>query len=227
MDKWDACKVDFNESKLEGRLCYGGLDLSSTSDLTAFVLVFPPTADDDKYYILPYFWLPEEAVDLRVKRDHVPYDVWVRQGFFNVTSGNVVDYGYIEQFIADLSTRYKIAEIAFDRWNASYLIQRLEGEYDFEMVQFGQGFSSMSAPTKELERLTLEKKLAHNGHPVLRWCFDNLVVEQDAAGNIKPSKKKATEKIDGVVALVMGLSRAIANSAQEESVYNDRGLIFI
>lgn len=227
MDKWDACKVDFDASELEGRLCYGGLDLSSTSDLTAFVLVFPPIDDDDRYYILPYFWLPEESIDLRVRRDHVPYDVWERQGFFNVTAGNVVDYGYIEQFIAELSTRYHIAEIAFDRWNASYLIQRLEGEYDFQMVQFGQGFSSMSAPTKELERLTLEGKLAHNGHPVLRWCFDNLVVEQDPAGNIKPSKRKATEKIDGVVALVMALSRAIVHNDSAESVYNERGLIFI
>ena len=201
--------------------------MSSTSDLTAFVLVFPPIDDDDRYYILPYFWLPEESIDLRVRRDHVPYDVWERQGFFNVTEGNVVDYGYIEQFIAELSTWYHIVEIAFDRWNASYLIQRLEGEYDFQMVQFGQGFSSMSAPTKELERLTLEGKLAHNGHPVLRWCFDNLVVEQDPAGNIKPSKRKATEKIDGVVALVMALSRAIVNNDSAESVYNERGLIFI
>ena len=131
--KWDACKMDFDEHELEVRVCYGGLDLSSTTDLTAFVLVFPPNADDDKYFVLPYFWLPEETIPLRVARDHVPYDVWRKRGLLQVTDGNVVDYAAIEQFIG-------IAEIAFDRWNATYLTQRLESEHDFTMVQFGQGF---------------------------------------------------------------------------------------
>ena len=225
--KFDECKVDFDEADLEGRICYGGLDLSSTTDLTAFVLTFPPIDDDDKYFVLPYFWLPEETIPLRTNRDHVPYDLWQRRGLLNVTEGNVVDYAAIEQFIAELGERFQIAEIAFDRWNATYLIQRLEGEYNFTMVQFGQGLSSMSAPTKELERLILEKRLAHNGHDVLRWNIDNLVVEQDAAGNIKPSKRKATEKIDGAVALVMSLSRATINGANQSSVYDERGLLFI
>ncbi len=225
--KWDECKVDFDEADLEGRICYGGLDLSSTTDLTAFVLTFPPIDDDDKYFVLPYFWVPEETIDLRSRRDHVPYDTWARRGLLNVTAGNVVDYAAIEQFIAELAERYRIAEISFDRWNATYLTQRLEGEYDFTMVQFGQGFSSMSAPTKELERLILERKLAHNGNEILRWNVDNLVVETDAAGNIKPSKRKATEKIDGVVALIMSLSRATINSAGQSSVYDSRGLLFI
>ena len=228
LTKWDACKVDFDESDLEGRICYGGLDLSSTTDLTAFVLVFPPLDDDDKYFVLPYFWLPEETIPLRVARDHVPYDVWQKRGLLQVTEGNVVDYAAIENFIGELSERYRIAEIAFDRWNATYLTQRLESEHDFTMIQFGQGFSSMSPPCKELERLILEKKLAHNGHSVLRANFDNLVVEVDAAGNIKPSKKKATEKIDGVVALVMALSRALIHSGgQGTSVYDTRGLLFV
>ena len=228
MLKVEECKVDFDERDLEGRICYGGLDLSSTTDLTAFVLVFPPTADDDRYFVLPYFWLPEETIALRTSRDHVPYDIWQRQGLLQVTEGNVVDYQAIEQFISELAERYQIAEIAFDRWNATYLTQRLEGEYDFTMVQFGQGFSSMSPPTKELERLILEKKLAHNGHAALMWNFDNLVVETDAAGNIKPSKRKATERIDGVVALIMALSRALVHSADfGGSVYDSRGLLVI
>lgn len=225
--KWDDCKIDFNEHDLEGRICYGGLDLSSTTDLTAFVLVFPPIDENDKYFILPYFWLPEETIDLRSRRDHVPYDAWARRGLLNVTEGNVVDYAAIEEFISRLGEKYRIAEIAFDRWNATYLTQRLEGEYDFTMVQFGQGFSSMSAPTKELERLILEKKLVHNGHDVLRWNIDNLVVETDASGNIKPSKRKATEKIDGAVALVMALSRATLNIGTKSSIYDSRGLIFV
>lgn len=227
MAKWDACKIDFDEEYLAGRVCFGGLDLSSTSDLTAFVLVFPPTADDDRFYVLPYFWLPEETIDLRVRRDHVPYDLWRKLGIFNVTSGNVVDYSAIEQFIVKLGERFNIQRICFDRWNATHLVQRLEQEYGFEMVQFGQGYFSMSAPTKELERLILEGKLAHNGHKVLRWNMDNLAVEIDGAGNIKPSKKKATEKIDGAVALVMAISQATIYNVSRASVYDERGLIFI
>ena len=227
MLKWNACKVDFTEEDLEGRVCYGGLDLSSTTDLTAFVLVFPPTADDDRYYVLPYFWLPEETIDLRARRDHVPYAEWKQEGIFNTTEGNVVDYESIEFFIANLKNRFDIRQIAFDRWNATQLTQRLESEYDFEMIQFGQGFYSMSDPTKQFERLILEKKIAHNGHKVLSWCIDNLAVDIDAAGNIKPSKKKATEKIDGAVALVMALSRALLHSEQSTSVYETRGLLYI
>ena len=227
MDKWDACKVDFGERDLEGRTCYAGLDLSSTSDLTALVLVFPPESDEDKYFVLPYFWLPEETIDLRVKRDHVQYDVWARQGFLNTTEGNVVHYGFIEQFICELGEKFRIAEISFDRWNATFLTQRLD-EDGFTMVQFGQGFSSLSSPTKELMKLVLEKRLAHNGHKVLRWNMDNVFVEQDSAGNLKPSKRKSTEKIDGVVGLVMGLDRAIRNGGgSQESVYDSRGLLFV
>lgn len=225
--KWDACKVDFTEADLEGRVCYGGLDLSSTTDLTAFVLVFPPTTDDDKYYVLPYFWLPEETIELRSRRDHVPYKEWEREGIFFTTEGNVVDYETIEMFIAGLKEKFRIVQIAFDRWNATQLTQRLESEYDFEMIQFGQGYFSMSAPTKEFERLILEKKIAHNGHKVLRWNVDNLAVEMDASGNVKPSKKKATEKIDGCVALIQALARATLHNDNQASVYESRGLLYI
>ena len=225
--KWDACKVDFDESELEGRVCYGGLDLSATTDLTAFVLVFPPESEDDKFFVLPYFWLPEETIDLRSRRDHVPYDIWEKRGLLHVTDGNVVHYGAIEEFIGELGERFNIAEIAFDRWNATQLTQRLEDEYGFTMIQFGQGFSSMSAPTKEFEKLVLEKRIAHNGHEVLRWNIDNIVVRRDPSGNIKIDKAKSTEKVDGAVALVMALSRALLGGAGQASVYDDRGLLFI
>jgi phage terminase large subunit-like protein len=118
MDKWDKCAFTVNEDELEGRVCYGGLDLSSTTDITAFVLVFPPLDEEDKYYVLPYFWIPEDNVDLRVRRDHVPYDVWEKQGTLLTTEGNVVHYGYIEQFIEKLNERFNIREIAYDRWGA-------------------------------------------------------------------------------------------------------------
>ncbi len=228
MAKYDDCRVVFDESYLEGRVCYGGLDLSSTTDLTAFVLVFPPTADDDKFYVLPYFWLPEETIQLRVRRDHVPYNVWEKQGYIQTTEGNVVHYGYIEKFIGELGERFNIQGICFDRWNATQLTQNLESEYGFTMIQFGQGFASMSAPTKELEKLILERKIAHNGNPVLRWNMDNISIRSDPAGNIKIDKAKSTEKVDGAVALVMALDRAIrAGGVLVESVYNSRGLIFV
>ena len=152
MEKWDKCKVAFDEEMLAGRICYGGLDLSSTTDITAFVLVFPPTDDDEHYYILPYFWLPEETLPLRVRRDHVPYDVWEQQGYLKTTEGNVVHYGFIENFIDELGQKFHIKEIAFDRWGAVQMSQNLEG-LGFTMVQFGQGYKDTS-PTLDINAST-------------------------------------------------------------------------
>lgn len=227
MDKWDKCAFAVNEEQLEGRVCYGGLDLSSTTDITAFVLVFPPCDEEDKYIILPYFWIPEDTLDLRVKRDHVPYDVWERQGYLQTTEGNVIHYGYIEKFIEKLGERFNIREIAFDRWGAVQMVQNLEG-MGFTVVPFGQGFKDMSPPTKELMKLTLEQRIAHGGHPVLRWNMDNIFVRTDPAGNIKADKEKSTEKIDGAIATIMALDRAIrCGNNNCASVYDNRGLLFI
>lgn len=226
MDKWDACAFPVDPDELRGRDCYGGLDLSSTTDITAFVLVFPPRDDPESYTLLPYFWIPEDNVDLRVRRDHVPYDIWKQQGYLQTTEGNVVHYGFIEHFIDDLGKKYHIKEIAFDRWGAVEMVQNLEG-MGFTVVPFGQGFKDMTPPTKELMRLTLEKKIAHGGHPVLRWMMDNIYIRTDPAGNIKPDKAKSTEKIDGVVATIMGLDRAIRNEDSGDSVYDGRGLLML
>jgi len=227
MDKWDACAFKVTEESLRGRVCYGGLDLSSTTDITAFVLVFPPLDEDDKYVVLPYFWIPEDTLELRVRRDHVPYDVWEKQGFLQTTKGNVVHYGYIEKFIEQLGEKYNIREIAFDRWGAVQMVQNLEG-MGFTVVPFGQGFKDMSPPTKELMKLTLEQKIAHGGHPVLRWMMDNIFIRTDPAGNIKADKEKSTEKIDGAVATIMGLDRAIrCGNSNSASVYDERGILFI
>ena len=225
MEKWDACAFPVIPEDLEGRICYGGLDLSSTTDLTSFCLVFPPEDEDDRYYVLPYFWLPEETLPLRVNRDHVPYDVWERQGYIQTTEGNVVHYGFIEKFIEHLGELYNIREIAFDRWGAVQMVQNLEG-MGFTVVPMGQGFASMSPPTKELMKLTLEKRIAHGGHPVLRWNMDNIFIRTDPAGNIKADKAKSTEKIDGAIACIMALDRAIrCGNDTSESVYDTRGLL--
>ena len=224
MEKWDACAFPVDERELLDRECYGGLDLSSSIDITAFVLVFPPRDDLEKYVILPYFWIPEENMVQRVRRDHVPYDVWEKQGMLMTTEGNVIHYGFIESYIDSLGKKFHIKEIAFDRWGAVQMVQNLE-ELGFTVVPFGQGFKDMSPPSKELMKLTLEQKLAHGGHPVLRWMMDNIFVRTDPAGNIKPDKEKSTEKIDGAVAAVMALDRAIRNGGSSGSVYDDRGIL--
>ena len=171
--------------------------------------------------------LESAGFDLRVKRDHVPYDVWERQGYLQTTEGNVVHYGYIEKFIEELGKKFNIREIAFDRWGAVQMVQNLEG-MGFTVVPFGQGFKDLSPPTKELMKLTLEQKIAHGGHPVLRWNMDNIFIRTDPAGNIKADKEKSTEKIDGAVATIMALDRAIrCGNDTSESVYNSRGILFI
>ena len=224
MEKWDACAFPVDEGELLGRECYGGLDLSSSIDITAFVLVFPPRDDSERYVFLPFFWIPEENMVRRVRRDHVPYDVWERQGFLETTEGDVIHYGFIERFIEELGKRFHIKEIAFDRWGAVQMVQNLEG-LGFTVVPFGQGFKDMSPLTKRLMELVLERNVAHGGHPVLRWMMDNIFVRTDPAGNIKPDKEKSTEKIDGAVAAVMALDRAVRNGGSTGSVYDERGIL--
>lgn len=209
---------------LAGRDCYAGLDLSSTGDITALVLIFPPRDEEEKYVLLPYFWIPEETIPRRVKANSVPYDIWEKQGYIMSTEGNVIHYDFIEKFIMDLSEKYHILEIAVDRWNATQMIQNLEGE-GFTIIPFGQGFSSMSAPTKEYYRLLMEGRIIHGGNPVLRWMAGNVVIDTDPAGNIKVTKAKSKEKIDGIVAAIMALDRCIRQEGQSGSVYDERGLL--
>jgi phage terminase large subunit-like protein len=235
MDKWDKCNFPVDIGELYGRECYGGLDLSSSTDITAFVLVFPPRQRDaapdaaspdldGKYIILPYFWVPEETLSLRVRRDHVPYDIWEKEGSIKTTDGNVIHYDFIEKFIEELGQKFNIKEIAFDRWGATQMTQDL-ADLGFTVVPFGQGFASMSPPTKELMKLTLEERIAHGGNEPLRWMMDNIYIRTDPAGNIKVDKEKSTERIDGAVATIMALDRAIKRGGGEECVYDTRGLI--
>jgi phage terminase large subunit-like protein len=225
MKAWDACGAPVHEEELAGRHCYAGLDLSSKSDLTAFVMLFP---SDAGYEVLPVFWIPEERMRDRVRRDGVPYDVWVNQGLIRTTPGNVVDYDFIRRDINAFNEKYDIREIAIDRWNSTHLQTQLMGD-GFNIVQFGQGFASMAAPTSELEKVILAKEIHHGGHPVLRWNMSNVAVQRDAAGNMKPDKSKSSEKIDGVVALVMALGRAMVQPPEEStrSVYEKRGVLVL
>ena len=221
---YDKGNLPIDLDSLRGRMCYGGLDLSSTSDITALVLAFPPRNDDEKYILLPFFWLPEDTLELRCRRDHVLYDVWQKQGFIQTTEGNVIHYGFIEKFIERLGETYNIREIAYDRWNATQMVQNLE-DMSFTMVPFGQGFKDMSPPSKELFKLLMEGNILHGGNPVLKWMAGNVVMRQDPAGNIKPDKEKSVEKIDGIVATIMALDRCIRNGTGSSSVYDERGVI--
>jgi phage terminase large subunit-like protein len=162
----------------------------------------------------------------------VPYDVWVRQGFIFATPGNVIDYGFILAQIQRDMSEFDLREIAFDRWGATKIVQDLQ-ELGFDrtdeatarrrLVDFGQGFASMASPTRELEKLVAARQLAHGGHPVLSWMAGNAVVRQDPAGNMKIDKAKSTERVDGMVALVMALDRALRNGSKK-SVYETRGV---
>lgn len=220
-DKWRACHgPEFPD--LTGRVCYGGLDLSSTLDLTAWLKVFPPIKADEPFWILCTFWIPEDNVHERSRRDRVPYEAWLRQNFIEATPGNVVDYDFIEATIRADASKYKIAEIAFDPWNATSVSNHLIDE-GLSMIEFRQGFVSMNPAMKAVEVAIAERSIAHGNHPVLNWMADNLVARQDPAGNLKPDKEKSTEKIDGMVALIMAYYRATL-AGVKESVYERRGI---
>ena len=220
---WDACGGGVDAAELRGRSCYAGLDLASTTDIAAFVMVFPPVEEGEPYQVLPHFWAPKENLIERARRDRVPYDAWARDGLITATPGNVIDYDTIRAAIEAMGEKYEIREIAFDRWGAIQMSQQLDAG-GFAMVAMGQGVASMSAPTKELMRLVLDRRLAHGGNAVMRWMADNMVVKQDAAGNVKPDKGKSTARIDGMVALIMGLDRATRHGTSPVSVYEGRGL---
>ena len=221
------------EQKLVGHECYGGLDLARVNDLSAFVLLFPPTGEDalghlaNKWIALSRFWIPEDDIGRRVQRDRVPYDVWRDQGFLTATPGNATDFAFVEKEIIDLAARYDLREISYDRTFAGEIVQHLQDE-GLNPVQFGQGFLSMAAPTAELERLSVSRALWHAGHPVLRWNASNVAVRHDPAGNIKPDKERSSERIDGIVALCNALGRALARDVNAgRSVYEHRGILML
>ena len=189
MAAWDACDAPVDLELLRGRPCFGGLDLSTTTDVTALAWVFPPDHDDDLWRVLSRYFVPAENLRKRAERDRVPYDLWAAQGFIEATPGNVVDYGAIEQRIRADAALFQVREIAYDPWNATHIALRLQDE-GAAMVEFRQGFRSMAAPTRELEKLIVSRKLAHGGNPVTRWMAANVAVAQDPAGNLKPAKDK-------------------------------------
>lgn len=226
-ETWDGCyDPTLHADDLRGQACFAGLDLASTSDLCALVLYFP-----EHHAVLPYFWLPQETIVKRYERSGVTYPLWVDEGHIMVTPGDVTDYDAIRTMITGgddlgdgLMQHFNIRELAIDRWNSTQLQTQLQGD-GLEVVPYGQGFASMSAPSKELERLLVGKQLRHDGSPVMRWMASHVAVEMDAAENLKPSKKKSGEKIDGIVSLIMAIGRSlVAEEPPGPSVYSTRGI---
>lgn len=236
LEAWDANSGDVEvieiarRNEVEKSIAFGGLDLSSKTDLTAFVLVFPPDDRDAGVFdVLAWFWMPRDNVDVREKRDHVPYSRWIADGWIEATEGNVIDYRTVKNRVAEIANRFRIQEVAFDRWGALSIFPELDGE-GLTMVEFGQGYKSMSPPTKELEKLVLGRQLRHGGNPVLRWMADCLEVKQDPAENLKPVKpdtRKSGKRIDGMVALIMAIARACTLQPVETSVYEERGVLVL
>lgn len=229
LEDWDENASMVDESQLAQARCYGGLDLASVSDLTALCWVFP--RGDGTFNAVWRHWLPEEAVETLSKRTAGEADVWVRSGLIRTTPGNVVDYDFIRSQIHADAEAFDVVEVAYDPWNSSQIVTDLVGD-GLEMVPMRQGFVSMSPPLKELHRLVLAGTaeapvFRHGGDPMMRWQIDNLAVAMDAAGNVKPDKSKAAEKIDGVVAAVMALDRATRSGPSARSAYEDSDLMVV
>ena len=235
LDRWNECEPELTggnlrelaiarEKALEGRACFGGLDLSTKLDLCALALVFPD--EGDFLDVLCRFWLPEATIEAYSRKGQRHYATWAREGWLTPTPGDVIDYEFLRTEVLALSKRFKLQELAYDPWGATQLATQLQGD-GLVLVETRQGFKSMSEPSKDLEARVIGRKVRHAGNPVLRFCVSNAVVSRDAAGNIKPDKEKAVQRIDGVVALGMGLSRASCAKAKPPSPYETRGMLLL
>lgn len=223
LDDWRACKTAtrIDLGALRRLACFGGLDLSSSTDLTAFVLLWQLA--EDHVVLVPRFWMPEARIAKRSHEDRVPYDVWQRQGFLTATPGNIVDYRQVRREIVAACESLNVKEIGYDPWSATESAVALEDE-GLIMVPIRQGYATISEPTKRFVSLVQAKHVEHDGNPVMEWMIDNFAIETDPAGNIKPSKRKARERIDGVAAAITGLARVMVSSGAV-SAYTRRGII--
>jgi phage terminase large subunit-like protein len=217
MTAWDACGDPVDVEALRGRRCFVGVDLSSTKDMSAAALVFPDA--DGGYTVLVDAWLPERSYRDRVQR-HGMFDEWARRGYLTLTPGDIIDHDAIEARVREYGERYEVAGIGFDPWAAARILPRLAAD-GLPAVAVPQNMSRLSPPTKALEAAVLSGKLRHGGHPVLRWAVANVTLDMDSNENIRPSKARSAERIDPVVALVIGLSQALVD-VEPASIYDVR-----
>jgi len=226
-EQWDSLKAEpVALEDLAGRHCFAGFDIGSTADMTAFVMAFPE--DDGFFRLVPILWIPEARAEIRAKRDRIDYPLWIRQGFMRKTPGSATDYATVRRDINELAAEYKIniREVAADRlFQGEQICQELRELDGFNVIAHGQGFLSMAGPTKRFQELVELGKIRHDGHPVLRMHVLNVVVELDAAGNMKPNRSNKRQKIDAAVGAIMGLGRATADVMPRGSVYDERDVI--
>ncbi|SKB05141.1 terminase large subunit [Sporosarcina newyorkensis] len=223
---WDSTNGDWDLSELIGKRCYPGLDLGSTTDLTAACYLFPPQDGIDDWRFIFDAWIPDENMKERVRRDKVPYDRWVNQKFLHATPGDVMDYEFVEARLLLVNKQYDIQALGTDPWESRMLTQRLMNE-GIEVVEIGQNMKHMSPSMKMIERLMKSGKMTHEKNPLARWCWGNTVIAIDGNENIKPMKNKSHERIDLTVALVNAMATAMLFEEDIESVYDRRGLLSI
>ncbi|MCP4616632.1 MAG: terminase large subunit [Bradyrhizobium sp.] len=220
MDRWSACGGAIDPATLRGRACYGGLDLASTTDLAAFVLDFPPTADGP-HVLLAWCWCPEDNLDERTRNEETLFRQWIASGDLEATDGNVINYAVIRETINDAARQFDLRQIGYDPWNATQLATQLQDEDGLDLVKMRQGVGGMSGPCKEFEKLVRSGELAHGDHPVMRWCANNIGMYTDGNDNIKPSRTNSGGRIDLIVAGVMAVGLAVLGGGGVTSVYED------
>ena len=224
-----SCAEQYGPNDLEGRDCYAGLDLASTEDLCAYVLIFPPIHEDEPFKTLVHSWVTEAAVSKRQGKTGADYNKFIAKGELDVTPGNVTDYRYISKVILETAEKYNIKAIAFDRWNSSSLIAELADE-GLPVEPYGQGFASMSPAIKQLEIFIKGKQIAHTGSNLLRWNVSNVQAKSDPAGNLKFDKSKSSDKIDVAQAWAMAVGIWLAKHRTDNdggSIYDERDLIIL
>lgn len=218
-DVWMRCAEELPD--LTGRKVYGGLDLSNYTDISALILFAAPT-DTLPGAVLCHFWLPEDRATV-AQVDRVDYMLWAKQGYIELTPGNVIAHEYIYNRAVELMDKYKMIRIGYDPWNAVQVVTKM-ADAGITMSEFRQGFASMSAPTKKLESMVLSGALIHGGNPVLRWMASNVSLRIDPAGNVKVDKAKSREKVDGIVALAMAVGEWMTD---EMSGDTGQGVIYL
>ena len=224
-ESWQRCLGVVSEDALAGQVCYGGLDLASTTDIASLILVFP--REEQPWPIVCRHYVPHASILKRSARDKVPYDVWARQGWLTETPGEVTDYSFIKHDLYELFEKYEMRGLAIDRWNATQLAVELANE-ELPVKLMGQGYASMNAPSREFERRVVSAQLLHHADdPVLTWMVGNVARKTDEAGNIKPDKKASSERVDGVVALIMSLDQAVRGEGPSSSIYEERELVVL
>lgn len=228
-EKWMACTFAVKPADLARRPAWIGLDLSASIDISAYVICVPPQSELEKYSLIPRFFIPGDNIIERERADKVPYTYWVEQGLIHPTPGDVIDYDFIEQMLLEDAKAFEIQEIAYDPWKAQEIVNHFT-EGGFAMVPIYQRYSGMAAPTDTFEKMVLNRQIAHGGNPILRWMMSCTEVKSDRQGNImpmKPQRDRSGKRIDGIVAAIMAVGRAVIATNASPSVYETRGAVVI